>query len=404
MVKNSRLRLLLYSADNAGIGHSSIGISLLSGLRAVCKEIEFLVISPTGTPQRFLSNEIEVIKIPSLKPLTENMGANFPYIPRYLKNSSIQECMHLRQGIIDAVFTAYAPSVLLIDHHVIGLNGELVPWLLKKQMGYLSFICAYLSRGIISSLPVIEPPFKRITRGITFIDLAEVFDKYFIFEDQENLQSSFFNLSQVPRIQPKVEFVGKMAMKNHDELLPREDIWHRLNLPLEKEMIVANLGHGLYSERILESITYAFYEMDLKRTHVLLVVVSPYLNTLALTDRKLQYSKESIIVSEYLEYFIDILKHADLAICRAGYNTVVELMMTGCRAIVIPEDYGSLEQTHRANMLSDEGFISLDPDTIDVSTMKKSISNLLNQTSRPSLEYSRQKIAERVLDSILKSQ
>ena len=44
----------------------------------------------------------------------------------------------------------------------------------------------------------------------------------------------------------------------------------------------------------------------------------------------------------------DIMHASDLVVCRAGYNTVNELLLTGVKAVVIPERHPSGEQESRA--------------------------------------------------------
>ncbi len=45
---------------------------------------------------------------------------------------------------------------------------------------------------------------------------------------------------------------------------------------------------------------------------------------------------------------VDLVHHSDLLICRAGYNTVNEILLTGAKAIIIPESHGGGEQELRA--------------------------------------------------------
>jgi hypothetical protein len=58
------------------------------------------------------------------------------------------------------------------------------------------------------------------------------------------------------------------------------------------------------------------------------------------------------------------LAAADLAVCRAGYNTVAELLMTGTPALVVPERHPSGEQERRCLGLPPEHILVADDDEI----------------------------------------
>lgn len=395
MPNNATHRILLYSSDNAGVGHSSIAIALLNGLRDVSVDCEILVISSTGVPQRFLTRGIEIIKIPSLAPAPPQEN-QLPYQPRYLQSTSLQKSMQLRQQIIDSVFTSYEPTILLIDHHVTGIGGELTSWLLKKINGYHNFTCAFLCRGIISAPPVIEPPFERANRGIENIELADAFDHFLIFDDSKNLDACSFNLLQMAHLRHKTRCVGKLTVKPRDEMLSRLHVWHRLGLP-NKKLILMNVGHGLASQKILASAVEAFQEQQLHHTHVMLVTTTPYMETEELRELQRKYKQEGVRIRSFFDEFLDALLQADLAICRSGYNTISELLLTGCSAIVIPEDYGSGEQTIRARKLPHEGFRVIDPEEVNAESMTTAFQELLSSEKRPPEDLDSTRVARDVM-------
>lgn len=389
-------RILLYSSDNAGVGHSSIAIALLNGLRGVSPDCEVLVISSTGVPQRFLSRGIEIVKIPSLAPAPKQSENALPYQPRYLQKTSLQQGMHLRQQIIDSVFNSYNPTILLIDHHVTGIDGELTSWLLKKQRGFCNFTCAFLCRGIISSPEVIVPPFERPNRGIKNIPLADAFDHFLIFEDSDTLDESSFNLLQFAHLRHKTRCVGKLAVKQLDEMLSRAELWERLELP-EKKLILMNVGHGQASQEILAAAVGAFQRQNLHLTHTLLATTTPYMETEELQRLQHEYRSEGVRIRGFFDEFPDAMAHADLAICRSGYNTISELFLTGCSAVVIPEDYSSGEQTIRAQKLPNEGFRVINPEDVNTDVMSDAFDSLLNSAKRSCADLDSKRVAREVM-------
>ena len=51
---------------------------------------------------------------------------------------------------------------------------------------------------------------------------------------------------------------------------------------------------------------------------------------------------------------VDLVSHSDLVVSRAGYNTVNEILLTGVRAILIPETHGGGEQEMRARSICED--------------------------------------------------
>jgi predicted glycosyltransferase len=64
------------------------------------------------------------------------------------------------------------------------------------------------------------------------------------------------------------------------------------------------------------------------------------------------------------------LQAADLVVAMAGYNTTVEILQTGRRAIQIPRRGPSAEQRTRTQLFAQRGWIDmLDPDDLSADTL-----------------------------------
>jgi len=78
------------------------------------------------------------------------------------------------------------------------------------------------------------------------------------------------------------------------------------------------------------------------------------------SDRIGLFPRPGVTIDTFLENFSDILSEAALSISQAGYNTVMDLLMTRTRAVLVPfETEGETEQRHRASILAERGYFHL---------------------------------------------
>jgi len=68
----------------------------------------------------------------------------------------------------------------------------------------------------------------------------------------------------------------------------------------------------------------------------------------------------SVIVERARADFRQLLQNAELSISQGGYNTVMDILAAGCRAVIVPfAEGGESEQTYRAQKFADMGLLHL---------------------------------------------
>ncbi|MEM7716501.1 MAG: glycosyltransferase, partial [Cyanobacteria bacterium P01_A01_bin.68] len=76
--------------------------------------------------------------------------------------------------------------------------------------------------------------------------------------------------------------------------------------------------------------------------------------------QKLTESKQNINVSRYTRNLISYMQKADLSISMSGYNTTLNVMTTGVRAMIIPfKGNNDQEQRIRAGKLDSLGVVKM---------------------------------------------
>ncbi len=119
--------------------------------------------------------------------------------------------------------------------------------------------------------------------------------------------------------------------------------------------VVISIGSGAYGPRVIEAAIEAKALTPLANGHWLALTGE------SLPDRDVERLSElgrqaGVAVERFRPDLARLLGSAELSIQRAGYNTVAELLETGCRAVLVPYDgAGEQEQTLRAEKLASAG-------------------------------------------------
>ncbi|MDP6689533.1 MAG: glycosyltransferase, partial [Alphaproteobacteria bacterium] len=122
-------------------------------------------------------------------------------------------------------------------------------------------------------------------------------------------------------------------------------------------------GGGAMGDALLRSAILARAESALaeKRWRVLVGVKAPDDEFEALTALAAQSGEEGgIVVERARGDFPSLLMNCAMSISQGGYNTMMECMHAGCRAVVVPYAGGlETEQTLRAELLAKRGVITV---------------------------------------------
>ena len=337
-------KILIYTPNSIGLGHLFRTSAVATGMRRWRPEIDFLIITGSSLSQVLSGQGLEVVKLPGVK--QEVSGPNPCYRPRYLNGLHIDDLMLFRRKIITESFEFFKPDVVILEHEISGLMGEARVLLQKKRQAIGrpgEFALIHLSRGIMGRKKLQ----RRMDPGRDHNDILALYDYLYILED-EALAPDWRDFRDTdPVLASKIRFPGKTVSKNKDELPARREVLGRLRLP-DWPIVLASLGRhgdipGLFA-RILE----AKKDIEQLNRHQVILVEDPYLDVL--TGRKLKTAalREKAVILPFFPDLVDLIGISDLVICRAGYNTINEVLMTGVKALVVPEHHPSGEQEIRA--------------------------------------------------------
>ena len=394
-------RILVYTHNAIGLGHAVRTMAVISGIRAARPHLDWLVLSGTSVPQIFLREGVEVVKLPGLRHALDRPGQ--PYIPRLLKSFTLEAVLDWRRRLIRECLKSYRPDVIMMEHSLVGLMGE-ADLLLAARIprgpaaGGLGLV--HLSRGIYraSPQPLLPPgPHPRLPPGTNILQL---FDAFYVLEDPAVVDLNREHLGREPALEAKIRYFGRIAARNRGELNPTHDPFR--TPPFGKEPFVL-IVLGRYG-RILDlhlRLLEACHHLGLHPERQVLVVGDPYLNPEIWAALKAHPAAHRARFVEFTPDLVEVMARADLVVCRAGYNSVNEVLLTGVRALVIPEPHPSGEQERRAAGIPGPN-VQVLPEVACLSAeLERVLSELLNRPPCPMpVDFDRFRIGRAMADDL----
>jgi predicted glycosyltransferase len=131
----------------------------------------------------------------------------------------------------------------------------------------------------------------------------------------------------------------------------------------QEKSIIVSIGGGRVGCELLECAIAASALIKERLPHMMLIFTGPYLpEEQFIRLKKSAAGSSQITIERFTASFLSRLEQADLSISMAGYNTCMNILTTGVRALVYPftgADNEEQEQTIRANKLEELGVVSV---------------------------------------------
>ncbi len=176
--------------------------------------------------------------------------------------------------------------------------------------------------------------------------------------------------------------MGKITNKTYEELLDREQTLKRFGLP-DKKIVLINLGRSGETCTIARRLLQILNETDVNKQYLRVMVMDPYLDPKALDALRHDSIADNVQFLPFIVDLVHLVRHSHLVISRAGYNIVNEILLTGARAILIPESHGSGEQEYRVQKIKREDFFVVMEDAVFHDGIENLIGKVLGSTSSP---------------------
>ena len=406
-------RILYYTHNSIGIGHVFRALAIITGIRRWRPDIDFLVLSGTSVPHILLREGIEVVKLPGvekvmhnhgLEPrepsLTPHAGGNDEplFKPRHLRKMALDNVMKLRRKIIADSCLCFQPDVVMVEHYLNGLQGEMTAVLKnnRRQISPDRFITVALSRGIMDGQGKTlaacgpQPPEK----------MVKYFDYIYFFDDIPMAKRVGSDGGMKAPRETKIACLGKITDKCRDELSCRSLVCKRFQLAYKPIILLSLSRHGDVAE-ICRRFLDAFHSTGIDNNYQVIFVIDPYLGKDILKQIQSHPLSSQVRFLPFFYPLVDIINVAELVICRAGYNTINELLLTGVKAIVIPEAHPSGEQEARARMIPRDNIVVLGKDEVFREPLAAVIQELIDRQPAPlNFDFDKYAIGKRIITDL----
>jgi predicted glycosyltransferase len=335
-------RVLFYCQSLLGIGHFIRSRQILFALRdfEVC-----FVYGGEYVPDFDMPAWVEAVYLPALR-----SDASFEQLYVVDNHHSLPEVEARRKESLLAAFDRFMPDVLLIELFPFGrwkFNFELLP-LLDHARGArpgIKIVCS------LRDILVRRPDQARYEAEVCAL-MNQYFDLLLIHADPrlQRLEETF---GSVAGINCAVRYTGYVAQPLRRERKSRVE-----NDPL----ILVSVGAGRVGSELIACVLDA--ERRLTGQRRLQILTGPHMPVEQFQNLQERVASSShIALRRHTTEFLTLLQEADLSISMAGYNTSMDILSAGVRALVWPfSEHENGEQTMRARKLEQLGYVSvLDP-------------------------------------------
>ena len=383
-------RIATYSQDGLGLGHMRRTHLIASQFLGLRSDASVLTLSDSQLGQFFTPTpNHDYLKLPSI--VKDGPGkwraANL--------NMPFDDVLEMRQELIRQAVLRFRPQVLLVDHMPHGAMGELLPTLEALRSSGAETKIVLGLRDILDAPQTVQSRWQ-IEGAYTAIE--EYYDQVLVYG-----MRSVFDLAEQYRFSPAVterlHYCGyvcepaKVCEPNKTTTPSALRARFLKGADACAKLIVAMAGGGADAYPMMRGLVEALPAIQSRQRSLLVLITGPFMPAELRQDLKLRARGLPVRILDSVDDTHSYLQAADLVVAMAGYNTTVEILQTGKRAILIPRRGPSAEQRTRAQLFAARGWVEmLDPDDLSVEALAplvvKSLSQgrYMNPQKRPDLQ------------------
>ncbi len=234
------------------------------------------------------------------------------------------------------LFSSLSPDALITETFPFGrrmMRFELLPLLeaARQHPG---------SPAIISSIRDILQPKSKTARDQEICQLIDQYYDRILVHGDERLATLADTFSLATEVAHKVYYTGYIS---------EPIIIEPQTIVGENEVVVSG-GGGVASLPLLKCAVSA-KALSSTNQHTWRLLVGPNIDQ-SNFDQLQKMARKGIIIERNRADFSAILKNCIVSVSQAGYNTVIDILKSGARSVMVPfSDAGEVEQTLRAKIL-----------------------------------------------------
>lgn len=380
-------RIATYSQDGLGLGHMRRTHLIARQLLHLCPTASVLTLSDSQLGQFFTpAPNHDYVKLPSI--VKDGPGQwrasnlNLPF-------AAVSE---LRQELICQTILNFRPHLLLVDHMPHGAMGELLPTLAALRASGAETKIVLGLRDILDAPQIVQQRWQ--VEG-AYDAVERYYDQVLVYGMRE-----IFDLATHYRFSPQVAkrlhycgYVGEMpaaTTQTASHRTPRKSPGAAIRAKYLRgphacaKLIVAMAGGGADAYPMMRTLVDALPAIQQRQRALLLLITGPFMPADLQADLKARAHGRPVQIITSVDGSAAFLQAADLVVAMAGYNTSVEILQSGKRALIVPRRGPSAEQRTRTRLFAERGWVDmLDPDDLTPDTLASLVVKNLSQGTTP---------------------
>ena len=344
-------RIMFYCQHVLGIGHLVRSAEIV---RELARDSHVLLVTGGEIPDGFRFPEnIDTLQLTPLK-----ASPDFSSLQLCDFSRSLEETRAIRRTLLLQAFNEFKPDVLVTELFPFGrkhFRFELLPLLerARSQKSRRTLVVSSV-RDILVARKDQEEYEQRVCSLVnSFYDLVLVHgDEKFL-----KLDESF---SRVTDLRCPVAYTGYVAQQS------KPDAGKSYDPPMvdqSRPAIIVSNGSGQYltGQMLLENLLRAAHLLQGQIPHEFRFFAGPLMPEETYNSlQTLAAASGNVRLSRYTPDLAAVLKRAELSVSMGGYNTVMDILSAGVRALVYPvTSNGDQEQSVRAEKLARMGVLDL---------------------------------------------
>lgn len=361
------MNLMVYCQHVLGIGHLCRIMLILQQM--VDHRITLVLGGPPVSVR--LPDHVRVVQLTGLR-MDEEFSGLLPVESG--QNAEVIQQQRTKQLL--RVFNDLQPDLLLVELFPFGRNAfcfELLPLLEQAREQQKCRVACSVRDILVERDNTIKFEQRVIDR------LNHYFHLLLVHADPELiiLDETF---SRMGDINIQVVYTGYICQPPNSG--DRERLRGSLHLDDEDQLIVVSAGSGSVGTSLLQAAVKAFPLLDPVYRMRMQIFTGPYMPKPDFSQLSASRNK-SICIERFSDDFPAWLAAADLSISMGGYNTTMNLIASGCRALIYPFAQNH-EQRMRAKRLEDRGHLQLLTDMdLHPAALAEKITGIMATTPQP---------------------
>lgn len=361
-------KIMFYCQYLSGMGHLVRSSEIVQSL-AKYFQVYFIV----GGPQIHgfeLPTQVEVVRLPALwlEQGKFTVGSS-PF--------TVEEVKAARKNILIAECDRIQPDCLITEFFPFGrhkLLFELIP--LVEHLKTTS-----PKTKIVSSLRDVIGKESDPEEEETICNLMNRYFDLLLFHADSRFQTFSDSFARHQEILAEVIHTGFVTQLPKFTATPFEKLWSEVSLDTVK--IVASIGGGRIGYEVLEALIKSSAILSRKLPHVMKIFTGSFMPVEKVAQlRKLASDRDNIQIETYTPQLLEYMQTADISVSLGGYNTTMNILSTGVRAIIVPigHEHVDKEQLHRTQKLEQLGIVnSIHPQDLSPLVLSEKIGDCLSK-------------------------